>query len=458
MRKIIQFWKSFILKWTFICSLFLFVSYSFADNSNPYAKNIKPSNVTTLDKFIDLVKDKWSSMASSQKYLDLVKRIDNKVYKLYESNLDNYRLVQISKYIRHELWIIIESLNSILVESNSNDKEWTCTSKPDYDNATFDIWNPINPNTVWQNSNSSLPCYYSCKNWFDWDNCEKIVIYNQLVNDITYEQVKSSVLLAWSKDVKLISFKVLAEIDSIKIYDLQFTWINLNALSNFRLLTSSNVQISATSSSNDSVQFSKLTNIETIPMNTSRIYYLIADVNNYVDNVEVGVSLIVSGCSISSSSWKIYPMSWSSVFWPTHSIWENKTWIVKAANPSKDLATSALVFSVSAMGKDQIVLSWANFNNEIVWYIWADTLTVYRNSISNSNIVWVGPVSWTITFTSNNTIDSWSTQHFIVVVNWSIDSNAKNVTWTIRLNNIEIWTLNANEYDNLWSFPIVETK
>ena len=458
MKKIIQFWKSFILKWTLICSLFLLVSYSFADNSNPYAENIKTSNVKTLDKFIDLVKDKWSSMASTQKYLDLVKRIDKKVYKLYESNLDNYRLVQISKYIRHELWIIIESLNSIIVESNSNDKVWTCTSKPDYENATFDIWNPINPNTVWQNTNSSLPCYYSCKNWFDWDNCEKIVIYNQLVNDITYEQVKSSVLLAWSKDVKLISFKVLAEIDSIKIYDLQFTWINLNALSNFRLLTSSNVQISATSSSNDSVQFSKLTNIETIPMNTSRIYYLIADVNNYVDNVEVGVSLIVSGCSISSSSWKIYPMSWSSVFWPTHSIWENKTWIVKAANPSKDLATSALVFSVSAMGKDQIVLSWANFNNEIVWYIWADTLTVYRNSISNSNIVWVGPVSWTITFTSNNTIDSWSTQKFIVVVNWSIDSNAKNVAWTIRLNNIEIWTLNANEYDNLWSFPIVETK
>lgn len=458
MKKIIHLWKSFILKWTLICSLCMLVSFSFADNVNPYAENITLSNVKTLDNFVDLVKDKWSSLKSPQKYLELVNNIDNKVENLYKDNLDNYKLVQILKYIRFELWLIIDNLDTIIDEITNTNVQWSCSTNPAYVNAIFDNWKPTKDNTLWQNEDSTLPCYYSCKVWFYWNDCSVKDNNTSSQGDITYEQVKSSIILAWSKDVKLVAFKITAEIDNIKISDLNFTWINLNVLSNFRLLTSSNIQIPASYSSTNSVLFKKLTTMEVIPMNTSKIYYLIADVNNYIDNTKVWVTLNVNGSSISWSSWRIFSMSWNSVVWPTHTIWESKTWIVKLDNPSKDLATSALIFSVSAFGKDQIVLSWASFNNEIVWYTWATTLTVYKNSVSNSNIVGTWWITWTVKFTSNNTVDSWSTQKFIVVVNWTIDSNAKNTTWTIRLDNVEIWTINANEYENLWSFPIVESK
>ncbi|MEF2176063.1 MAG: hypothetical protein V3575_06310 [Candidatus Absconditabacteria bacterium] len=458
MEKTIQLGKSLIVKLTLICSLFLMVGFSFADNINPYAENLSTSNVNTLDDFIDLVKDKGSSLKSPHSYLSFVKKIDTKVENLYQKNLDNYKLVQILKYIRFELGTIIDSLESILGELNDYENQGSCSNKPNYENAIFNIGKPTKSNTIWQNNNSSSPCYYTCKEGFSGNDCSSQIVVSQDENIQSYEQVTPSVILAGSKDVKLIAFKISAEIDNIRISDLSFTGINLNSLSNFRLLTSSNVQVHATDSSNEFVKFTKLTNMEIIPRNSFKVYHLIADVNQYVDNIEVGVTLNVNGSSISGSSGRIFSLSGNSVFGPIHTIGESKTGIVKLSNPSKDLATSALIFSVSAFGKDQIVLSGASFNNEIVGYTGADTLTVYRNSISNSNIVGVGPVSGTISFIANNTVDSGSTQKFIVVVNGTIDSNAKNVSWTIRLNNIEIGNINASEYQNLGSFPIVETK
>lgn len=49
--------------------------------------------------------------------------------------------------------------------------QYWCITKPDYLNAIFTVWNPTTPNQSRQNGNSMSPCFYTCKTWYTWIDC-----------------------------------------------------------------------------------------------------------------------------------------------------------------------------------------------------------------------------------------------------------------------------------------------
>lgn len=269
---------------------------------------------------------------------------------------------------------------------------------------------------------------------------------------------KQSLLLAWAKDVKLLAFRVKAENDTVKLRDLSFTGTNLNAISNVRLLTPSNATVPATSNDATSVTFSNMNPSDSIAKDKTETYYLIADLNTNVNNVDIVVNLAVAGSNIRSTNGLNIAMIWNNVAGNVHTISENTAVVAKLTNSSKDLATSALRFSVTASGKDQVTLSWATFDNVLSGYTGATTLTVYKSSIWSSNIVGTAWITWPITFTANNTVDAGSTVNYIVTINGTQEASANNPSWTVRLNDIEFGTISASDYDNMWSFPITETR
>lgn len=269
---------------------------------------------------------------------------------------------------------------------------------------------------------------------------------------------KKSLLLAWSKDVKLLAFRVKAENDTVKLRDLSFTGLNLNAISNVRVLTPSNATLPATSNDSTTVTFSNMTPSDSIAKDKTETYYLIADLNTNVNNVDIYVNLDVAGSNIRSTNGLNIPMVGSVVVGNQHTIAENTAVVVKTTNSSKDLATSALRFSVTASGKDQVTLSWATFDNVLSGYTGATTLTVYKSSIGSSNVVGTAWITWPITFTANNTVDAGSTVNYIVTIDGTQEASANNPSWTVRLNDVEFGTISASDYENMWSFPITEVK
>jgi len=54
---------------------------------------------------------------------------------------------------------------------------WNCNIQPTYANADFTIWSPDQINQTRQNTDSWLACYYKCKDWYTWNNCEIAPIY-----------------------------------------------------------------------------------------------------------------------------------------------------------------------------------------------------------------------------------------------------------------------------------------
>lgn len=269
---------------------------------------------------------------------------------------------------------------------------------------------------------------------------------------------KKSLLLAWAKDVKLLAFRVKAENDTIKLRDLSFTGMNLDSISNVRVLTPSNATLPATSNNSTAVSFTNLSPSDSIVKERTETYYLIADLNTNVNNVDIKVNLDLTGSTIRSTNWLNIPMVWSVVAGNTHTISENTAVVAKLTNSSKDLATSALRFSVTASGKDQVTMTWATFDNVLSGYTGATTLTVYKSSIWSSNVVGTGSVTWSLTFTANNTVDAGSTVNYIVTIDGTQEASANNPSWTVRLNNIEFGAINASDYENMWSFPITEVR
>jgi hypothetical protein len=69
---------------------------------------------------------------------------------------------------------------------------------------------------------------------------------------------------------------------------------------------------------------------------------------------------------------------------------DNKAVIAKATNSSKNLTTSALRFTVTASGKDSVILSGATVtlsSNYGFSGTSTGTIKIYKNSISNDNLV-----------------------------------------------------------------------
>lgn len=195
-------------------------------------------------------------------------------------------------------------------------------------------------------------------------------------------------------------------------------------------------------------------------MDTTATYYLVADVNTNVSGVDdLAVALVASTSKVKATNGTLSTLvEGSAAVSNTHAIEENMAVVAKATNSSKDLSTSALRFTVTASGKDSVTLSGATFDNVLSGYTGATTLTVYKSSVGSSNIVGTGSITGTVTFTANQTVDAGSTNTYIVVINGTVDASANTPSWTVRLTNLEVGTINASAYNNMGEFPITETK
>ena len=139
--------------------------------------------------------------------------------------------------------------------------------------------------------------------------------------------------------------------------------------------------------------------------------------------------------------------------------------IAKAANVSKDITSSALRFTVTAAGKDKVVLTGLNVTSQLSAYTGYTTVRVYKDSIDTANLAFEGNIGASQTLApvlanAKTSVDAQSTATYIVVVENAIgDGSAGNKDWSIKLNNVTFSdTLSASTYKNVASFPIVEVK
>jgi hypothetical protein len=102
---------------------------------------------------------------------------------------------------------------------------------------------------------------------------------------------------------------------------------------------------------------------------------------------------------------------------------------------------------------------------------------IYKNSISDTNLLWSGSVASlqsatgnasgapTITFDANggtnNSTDAGSTNTYIIVFDWATAWN-NSPDWTVSLTDLQIETsagfYSISKYQNLGELPITETR
>jgi len=272
---------------------------------------------------------------------------------------------------------------------------------------------------------------------------------------------KASLLLAGDKDQKVLAFRVKATNDSVRLRDLSFTGTNLDSLSNFRVVSSSNeVVASATTNGSGSVTFTNINTTDSVAMDQTKTYYLVADVNTNVNAVSVTVNLEQAASNIRATNGSTLVMQGVDVAGNTHLVNENKAVVAKATNSSKNLTTSALRFTVTASGKDSVTLNSATFANTFGGYNTASgSIVVYKDSVSTANILGTASsVTGNVTFTANQTVDAGSTNTYIVVITDVVANGTTTSDWSVSLSNLVVDGVNANVYTNMGEFPITETK
>lgn len=240
---------------------------------------------------------------------------------------------------------------------------------------------------------------------------------------------KASLLLAGDKDQKVLAFRLKAENDKVTLRDLVFTGTNLDKLSNFRLLTPTNKYVASTNSDSGKVEFKNVTLEDSVAMDRTETYYLVADVNTNVDSTfQVTLDKAQTFIKGSNGAVKAVDVSSVNVASKTHKVAENKAVIAKSSNSSKLLINSALRFSVTASGKDQVSLSGANLTLDMYGVSGTGVVKIYKDSVSAGNLVGtynnsgngvaVGSQTFTVSLDQNNkfTVDAGNTATYVVAV------------------------------------------
>lgn len=263
---------------------------------------------------------------------------------------------------------------------------------------------------------------------------------------------KASLLEAGKVDNKLFAFKVTAKNDTIKLKDINLTGTGLSALSNFRLTNASNVVVASSSSADaTNVKFTSIASDNTaIAMDKSSTFYVIADTNSNTNTGSVQLALNSAVITGSNGLDNTTPTLVWTIASKDHAIAENVLVVAKAANSNKSLSTSAMVFTVTASGKDSVTLSGFTFAQLPTGYTATGTVRVYKDSVSAANEV---------TSSANNTVDAGSTVTFIAVVDGATKNGSANtISYELQLTDLATSTISSVvKYLNVGSFPFVET-
>ena len=281
----------------------------------------------------------------------------------------------------------------------------------------------------------------------------------------------AKLLLAGSTAEQLLAFRVQAKNDDIKLRDLVFTGTNLDSLNNFKVTDSNgNVVVdSATTTNATSVEFTNLNVTDSIAQDSIETFYLVADVNLNTSVASVVVNLDGAQSNIKSSNGTIIAMGGNvtSVTSNAHRIEENMAVVAKDSNGSKDIATSAIRFSVTASGKDQATLSGVTVKATLSGYTGATQIAIYKDSVSTANLMGTGAYSNNadvfVNIANLANIDAGSTNHYIVAIESAVvDSTANSSDWTVSINDVTVnlgaGDVKAVDYDNMGTFPMTEVK
>jgi glucan-binding YG repeat protein len=146
---------------------------------------------------------------------------------------------------------------------------------------------------------------------------------------------------------------------------------------------------SPTSITATSVIFNNSNVSDIINQDTTKTYYLTADVNLNTSKTNVSVSLDQTNSKVQSNNGVILDItpSTSAITSNIHRIEENNAIIAKTTNTSKDLNISAVRFSISAIGKNQAIISNITIKTNLTGYTGATDISIYKDTISNINLV-----------------------------------------------------------------------
>jgi len=287
--------------------------------------------------------------------------------------------------------------------------------------------------------------------------------------------VSSKILLAGNTAEKLMSFRIQARNAAIKLSDLIFNWANLWGLSNFKILDINwnTIALGNYIPALKQVSFTNINTTDIILKDAIKTYYLVADVNLNTSAIWINLTLDWTASKVKwlTNPYPIVAMTWvKSIASATHRIEQNMAVLAKEINTSANLATSALRFSVSVTGKNQVTVKNITLNTSISNYTGATDITVYKDFINAASIV--GTYSGTtlngnwivIQFTANNIVNAGIVNHYIVVVNWAVINWLSPATWSISMTDATInlggtnWDISLSTYSNMATLPITQIK
>ncbi len=279
--------------------------------------------------------------------------------------------------------------------------------------------------------------------------------------------VNKSLLLAGATTQKITSFKVTATNDTIKIKTIVLTGANLDNLSNIRLQDINGDMIAASSATPTGATFA---NVDTainfanaISINTSKTYYIVADVNSTTDATGIYANVIITGSEITSSNGTIITMIGANVAGASHDIAQNTFKVTQSTPVGKNIATDAMEFTMYAFGGNGITLTNATFDNTLSGYTGSMVLTVVRKS-DNAAVGTLSATTGVVTFSSNNYIDAGTSTTYVVKIDGAlIDGGSPSQNWTVSLTHLNINT-GANTFDaasysrNIDTLPLTSNK
>ena len=260
--------------------------------------------------------------------------------------------------------------------------------------------------------------------------------------------VLSTLFASPSSNQKIISFRVKAINDNVKLRDVTFTGTSLDNLTNFRLSTDGTVSGAFASANSNDATTVTFTNIASnaapvINKDDTVTYYLIADVNS---NTTTTLIANLSTLNIRSSNGSTVTGAGTPVAGSLHTISENVPVFTKVARGDN----FTIKFTVSAQGINDVTLDslvlnniFANYdltNAKIVVYKWDGSSQVAGSTAP-------GTPSGTVNLTGYNVVSANTTATYRVVIE-NIIAGSGNGTLDRQLN------LN-NIYFNSWYSAIV---
>ncbi|EKE29137.1 MAG: hypothetical protein ACD_2C00221G0019, partial [uncultured bacterium (gcode 4)] len=243
---------------------------------------------------------------------------------------------------------------------------------------------------------------------------------------------QASLFLAGSTNNKLFAVKVTANNDNVNLKTLSLTGTSLDSFTSFKLYDSAgNLVANSSTATATALVFDNIDAAKsTVAQDKSVSFYVSADANTNTDISGVVVTLPAGTGSVvirGSNGLEISPTV-TALSSNSHAVAQNTAVIAKAANPSKELTTSALRFTVAASGKNQVTLSSLSGSVQLSGYTGATNVSIYKDSISAGNLAFTGVVgsaqTYTATANAKNTVDANSTATYILVVEGAIGDPA----------------------------------